>query len=30
MELTINMNNLRADSLREFDEYPLASDSRER
>jgi hypothetical protein len=30
MELTININNLRTDSLREFDEYPLASDSHER
>jgi hypothetical protein len=30
MEFTINMNDLRADSLREFDEYPLASDSHER
>jgi hypothetical protein len=30
MEFTININNLRADSLREFDEYPLASDSHER
>ena len=30
MEFTININDLRADSLREFDEYPLASDSHER
>ncbi|KAG9196043.1 hypothetical protein G6011_01164 [Alternaria panax] len=27
MDFTINTNNLHADSLREFDEYPLASDS---